>query len=366
MNLTAKGLLVPGKLNVVIDGQWGSSGKGKLFGWIYNRAEVDVVIGDNMPNAGHTYVADNGVHYMSKALPLGSWFPNVRNAAIGPYSAFTMVRFIVELQQAREARGDSLWKPVVDPMAVVVVEGDAAQERNELFNIASTMQGGAEAVSKKVKRSSSAILARDVPELAEFVGDTGKLVRSSLSLGGIVISETSQGFDLSLNKGHSWPHVTSRDCLVGRAFDNAGVSPRQGVGSVIGCIRTFPIRVGAVSRDGNSYDSGPYYEDQIETTWEALSASTGQKLLEMTTVTGRIRRVFTFSMIQLVRFMEHVRPSHLFVNFVNYLTDADSSLFDWKGTDALLEEIEAKAEAYGCKFVLMGVGEADKQMLWRE
>jgi hypothetical protein len=42
-------------------------------------------------------------------------------------------------------------------------------------------------------------------------------------------------------------------------------------------------------------------------------------LLERTTVTNKVRRIFTFSKAQLERFIRHNAPSCLFINFVNYI-----------------------------------------------
>jgi adenylosuccinate synthase len=79
-------------------------------------------------------------------------------------------------------------------------------------------------------------------------------------------------------------------------------------------VRTFPIRVGNVP-DGYS---GDCYPDQVETTWETLGVEP-----EITTVTKRVRRVFTFSDLQYAEAVSVNRPTHVFLNFCNYLRNFD-------------------------------------------
>ena len=82
-------------------------------------------------------------------------------------------------------------------------------------------------------------------------------------------------------------------------------------------LRTFPIRVGNImSADGSlqiGY-SGPVHPDQVETSWEVLGLPE-----ERTTVTKRVRRVFTFSPEQYYRMLAHCLPDYVFLNFCNYL-----------------------------------------------
>ena len=76
-------------------------------------------------------------------------------------------------------------------------------------------------------------------------------------------------------------------------------------------VRTFPIRVGNTENS-----SGGWYPDQAETTWEALGVAP-----ETTTVTGRVRRVATWSDMQFREAVQVNQPSAIFLNFVNYLPE---------------------------------------------
>jgi len=89
------------------------------------------------------------------------------------------------------------------------------------------------------------------------------------------------------------------------------------LGKVAVCIRTYPIRVGNIVKDGVEIGySGPFYPDSVETSWEEIGVEP-----ELTTVTGRVRRVATFSMQQYKNMLNHLRPDYVFLNFANYMSD---------------------------------------------
>lgn len=83
--------------------------------------------------------------------------------------------------------------------------------------------------------------------------------------------------------------------------------PIQLLNNTIGVMRPYPIRVAG--------DSGDIYPDQVETSWDEIGVEP-----ELTTVTGKIRRVFTLSRMQLRDAIEETRPDEIVINFVDYLT----------------------------------------------
>ena len=54
-------------INVVLDGQWGSTGKGKLCGLMGTHGP-DLCCSSFGPNAGHTYVSSAGEAVILKGL----------------------------------------------------------------------------------------------------------------------------------------------------------------------------------------------------------------------------------------------------------------------------------------------------------
>ena len=341
-----------GKVNAIIGGQWGSEGKGKLAGIICgNHPEVDVAISDFTPNAGHTWIGNDGRKFVSKIFPTGSVFPSVRTVLIGPHAVFSLERFFEERDQlyADFGREPDLMI-LVHPMAVILDAGDAAREYLVLNRIASTMQGSAVAYQRKVMRSSAAHLAKHESTLHDYLGDTQEWLQDNIGKC-TALMESAQGFDLGLNCGHVWPYVTGRDCLVGRMLDNAGVSPKL-LGYVTAAIRTFPIRVGNVP-DGSS---GSCHHDQYEISWDDVSKGCGKECMEMTTVTKRIRRVFTWSDEQIIRFLRTVRPDFAFLNFTNY----------WNAEDRFdrIKKVADLLKRYGCKLEIVGYGPKQGEYLF--
>lgn len=332
-----------GKLNVIMDGQWGSTGKGKLAGWLYHRfPEIDTAVCDFSPNAGHTYVDDKGRKYVSKILPIGTLFERVRMVLIGPHAVFSEDRLQQELNEFRYKGNNAT--VVIHPLASVLTTKDIADEARTLYHIASTMQGGCSAAIKKMMRNTkNCSFAKDHRLFGHMIGDTHSILQGRLIDGHTALAETAQGFDLGLNNGWEWPYVTSRDCMVGRVLDNAGVSPKW-LGKTIASLRTYPIRVGNI-QDGYS---GPWYPDQEETSWDTISKYLGRDVIEITTVTKRVRRVFTWSGMQVERFCRACSPDWAFLNFVNYIKKCD--------LDVVLNTMHKDTLRMGCPIQLWGTG----------
>jgi adenylosuccinate synthase len=122
-----------------------------------------------------------------------------------------------------------------------------------------------------------------------------------------ILAEGSQGYSLGINT-HFYPYTTSRDCGPAAFLSNLGI-PIGMLDMVIGTCRTLPIRVGGTS--------GDCYADQEELTWEELGLKP-----ERTTVTNRIRRIYTYSRMQIEEACWWCQPDLVFLNFANYVEKA--------------------------------------------
>lgn len=343
-------MIQKGKANLILGGQWGSEGKGKLAGYLYNKYPmINIAISDFTPNTGHTYVDGSGKTFISKIIPVGMAFESVELVIIGPHAVFSIERFQEELEMFRNAGGrdTEIW---IHPMASVVTARDVADEARTLNFIASTMQGSVAAqISKMMRCPKMCSFAKDSTYLAPMIKDTQAVVQTCLGQGRTALIETGQGFDLGLNYGFLWPHVTGRDCTLGRWLDSAGVHPKQ-LGSIIVALRTYPIRVG--NTEGGW--SGPCHCDQQEMTWEELSSHIGRDVKEYTTVTKRVRRLFSWSDNQIKTMCSMIKPDYAFLNFVNYLRDDDR--------DAIIEEDGHFLARLNCNLKLLGTGAGLNEM----
>lgn len=353
-------------VNVLIDGQWGSTGKGKLGAWLSLQEEVGFATADFQSNAGHTVVLGQK-KFVVNHVP--SAFPNLDAVLyLAPASTITVSTFLRELDLLDEF--DVRRRINLHPHVAVITDEDVEEEKRTMVGIASTMKGVGAALARKVRRK--ATLAKDVPELQPFVNDLTSVITRAARAGDVVMAETSQGFDLSLNHGHEYPFVTSRDVTTASVLSNLGVPP-QLLARVWGCLRTFPIRVGnVVDGDGNVLGfSGPCYPDQREMTWAEVSEIAGREVQEITTVTKRVRRIFTFSRRQFEKFVLTCAPTDLFLNFVNYL---DPLANETQGVDALTprvlrftEELDQMTAEFGYgdyrpKLRLLGTGPENEDM----
>lgn len=343
-------MIHPG-LNIVLDAQWGSTGKGKLCGFL-GKFKPDLCCSSFGPNAGHTYIGDDGRAIVLKFLP-GSCIKNRTTALIMPDSAIVVEDLLKEV----ELLGVTCF---VHPRAAVVTPDDKNSAEITGKHLAGTMKGTGHAMARKMLRIKGTALAKDV--LPGFmVRDTCQMVRDCVRKGGKVMFEMSQGFDLSLNHGCDYPYLTSRDITVGACINSAGVSHRE-VSQVIGSMRTFPIRVGNIE---GGY-SGPCHRDQCELTWDEVTQLMGSKvpISETTTVTKRVRRVFTFSMEQMIHFVQVNRPDWLFLNFIQYL-DAKmaGARYATDLTPAASTFIENLELETGVRVKLVGTGPNDADLV---
>ena len=307
---------------MIVDLQFGSTGKGLLAGYLSNKYRYDVCVTANMPNAGHTYISEASIKFVFKALPSGAASPWCRWALIGPGAVFDPIQLEAEVEQLQQHYGAMVG---VHEMAWVLTKGHSQRERDECldFNVGSTASGAMAAQVEKMSRYAPndnragrvyqpslkgiAVLSRQ---------DYDAIIDGSSDL----LIEGSQGYSLGLNAGF-WPYCTSRDCTP-TAFMAAMAIPPHIVPHVVGTMRTFPIRVG-----GNS---GPWYPDQTEITWENLDVEP-----ERTTVTNRIRRVATFSKQQIRDAVRACAPRSVFLNFCNYNAMNAAVIREWAASEGI-------------------------------
>lgn len=302
-------MIEPGKLNILIDGQFGSTGKGLFANYIGVTNHIDVAISNASSNAGHTFFIGSR-KIIVKHLPV-SGILNRRSVIY--ICAGAIIDPVILLKEIEENDIDPN-RIIIHPRAAIIEPDDIALERfnnDGVKQIASTMSGVGAALVRKINRVAS--LAQDHKLLEQYIGilDMHYLLKQGCN----ALMEVPQGMDLSLNHGYAYPYCTSRDITPAAALNDAGVHPKF-LGNVMVSIRTFPIRVGNVIENGKELGySGPFYEDSIETTWDKLRIKK-----EYTTRTKRVRRVASFSIKQYNKMLNMMQPNYILLNFCNYLS----------------------------------------------
>jgi adenylosuccinate synthase len=308
------------KVDVMFGMQFGSEGKGLIAGHLGMNGGYTHVVNVNMPNAGHTYVTDDGEEYMFKVLPNGSINPDVK-IMLGPDSVFSAERLLTEMQMLSKMSWDRLI--IHENACILRPEHKIAEAESGLWNrIGSTAQGSSAAMVHKISRADEAVIKFD-PDVFHSNVVSHEQWLEEISNAKSILLEGCQGYSLGLNAGF-YPYCTSRDCTPGRLLAGAGI-PFQWVRDIIGVARLHPIRVG-----GNS---GPGYSDQREMSWSELGLEP-----EKTTVTKRNRRIFEYSYLQMKSAIISCQPTKVFLNFCNY--DPDLS-------EAIIDEIQALLYIYG-------------------
>lgn len=322
-----------GKMNIVTDLQHGSTGKGLINSFLAWKHKPEMISCTNMANAGHTAILPDGTKFVAKALPSSAilngrdkYYPLV---LLGASCAFTIEQFKKEHKECNYPM------TFIHPRAAVITPEHAAKEselKGGTKHIASTMQGCGACLSDKIMRGPEVKLTRDYEELSAFAypdkhteqdGNMAMMVIDKLKSGHTLLHEGSQGFGLDINHGSHYPHCTSRSCTVGQSMTDMGV-PHTMLGDVYGVVRPYPIRVGNVIEDGKIVGhSGGCYEDNEEITWEdvAKAANAPPEVMagELTTVTKRLRRVFSWSDVQFEQAIAINGANKICLNFANYI-----------------------------------------------
>jgi adenylosuccinate synthase len=296
---------------VVVGGQYGGEGKGKISAFITQREGIDVCIRCGGPNSGHSFVVDDGRTVLLRQLPTGYIRPQTR--LLIPAGALINLEV---LKYEIDSLGLDAWRVGVDRNAMIIEEGDQQRESQLQLRerLSSTLCGVGSAVARRAMRGAdvrlAAQFAREVPWLADLITDVSEEANAALDRGKKVLVEGTQGFGLSLYHSESYPKATSRDTTASVFLSEVGLSPRL-VTEVVVVFRTFPIRVAGEQ-------AGPLRD---EITWEILRAESGcpNPVEEMTTVSKKVRRVGRFDWDLAKRAATMNRPSRIAVNGLDYL-----------------------------------------------
>lgn len=300
---------------VVVGGQYGSEGKGKVSAFIARQENIDVCVRCGGPNSGHSFVDEMGRTIVLRQLSTGYVNPRTRllipaGAQIDP----TVLR--QEIDSLRLPPG----RIGIDRNAFVIEEKDREEEQRLHLRerLSSTLCGVGAAQARRVLRSEDARLAKDVIAehswLREYITDVSDEVNAALDQNRKVLIEGTQGFGLSIYHSEYYPKTTSRDTTAAGFLSEVGVSPRL-VTEVVVVFRTFPIRVAGEQ-------AGPL-KDEI--TWDQLQRESGypHSIEERTTVTNKVRRIARFDFDLAKKAVNINRPTKLALNGLDYLDYGD-------------------------------------------
>ena len=320
-------------VSIVVGGQFGSEGKGKVsLDLVRTAKESDVtVVRVGGTNSGHTGYDRTGKKFALRQLPAACIDQNVD--VVFPSGSYIDVNLLFEEISILNYPTERIF--ISEYARIITNQHRDWETGGKLIQaIGSTGSGVGAAVMSSIAREArnfplTSILANEVNKLKPFWQDTTNYLRAKLASGGRVIIEGSQGFGLSLLDGGYWPKATSRCTTAAAALNEAGLSPLD-VDKIYLVLRSYPIRVA-----GNS---GKLVG---ELTWDEVAKRGGIELdlSEYTTVTKKLRRVGEFDAEQVRRAIYANNPTHIVMNHLDYIgTKSDLN------TDSKLSRFLSKVE----------------------
>ncbi len=409
----------PGKITAIMDGGAGSSGKGKIASFVGTFADNwQFCCNAFMSNAAHWVIDDAGKKYLYQSLNSVAHLKDKFEKMYICGGAVTELEPLLREIEEHNLTPDQLG---IHPCVAIVQDKDVGYERgtnnfegdsitaeySDCMKLGSTLHGVGAARARRILRRSDVKIAKDVPELKDFICWTDREIVDRLKQGQSGLLEIAQGYQLSY-LSQFYPKTTSRNCTVMAGLDDCGIPPFY-LGNVIINFRTYPIRV-----NSNKYrhaetdeiltgemldelrstgqndkivelkgDSGACYEDQEEITWEEVTANSGMRkyekdayITERTSLTRLERRVYTFSkqnLIDAINFNRTSGKTFISLNFINYvdyeMTEASGGMSELtdKAVDWLVENIltamKTDPVANEAHLGFIGTGAADSDMI---
>jgi adenylosuccinate synthase len=342
-------------VTIVVGGQYGSEGKGKVVALLANRLARPWLVRCGGPNSGHT-VTINGEDVVLRQVPSCAE-PDRATFCIAAGCAVDESILINELDKLEVERD----RIVVDPRAALITEQDREAEREALNYMASTCSGTGEALLRRMSRRSDVRLVMESETVRRRcrIETVAPLLHDAVDHGAHVVVEGTQGFGLSLLHGPAYPFVTSRDTTAAGFASEVGISPRD-ISKVVMVVRTFPIRVGGTS--------GPFSSKEIS--WEDVRRESGSPEVhaEYTSVTKRLRRVARFDLGEVKLACQYNRPTSLAVmglDRLDYSITGVREPMEFKGhVKDFLDELELQT-GVPIEFVGTGFGTFDAIRLKR-
>jgi adenylosuccinate synthase len=345
-------------VTVICDLQFGSTGKGLIAGYLAKKEKPDVVVTAWSANAGHTYIDGDGREFVHCMLANGVVSPNLKYVLIGPDSQLCLKTLERELQQCADLLVGV--EVLIHPHACVISPKHVEEEAGPMTKIGSTKKGCGAAVIDKIRRN-----PEDNPTMRNYFGAFGECFSGYrvctpeeynrvIDQAERIQVEGAQGYSLGINSGF-YPYVTSRECTPQQIMSDCLI-PLKKLGRVVGCARTFPIRVAnRFDEEGNMVGySGPCYPDQKEMSWKDVGQAP-----EFTTVTKLQRRVFTFSKQQMRDAIRACGVDEIFLNFCNYLRPTNNIYDEGSEVDDLIDIINFIGQDIGgAKVRYLGYGPA--------
>lgn len=297
---------------IVVGGQFGSEGKGKVAAQIIKRENISISVRCGGPNSGHSFTLDNGQRVLLRQLSVGVVCNNTR--LLIPAGGVVNLQILYE--ELRKYGLDEK-RVGIDKNALILEDDDIKKEAELELNktLSSTGSGTGFAVARRILRK-EATLAHQVNErwFTKLLTNTADECIDAINRNEGVLIEGTQGAGLSLYHSPFYPKATSRDTLPAGALSEVGLSPML-VSEIVCVFRTYPIRVAGLQ-------AGPLSN---EINWDMVQKESGYpyEITEQTSVTRKVRRVGLFDWKLAESVIKQVRPTRVALMGIDYINYAD-------------------------------------------
>lgn len=292
-------------VDIVVGGQAGDEGKGKISAFLAVKKNYEYSIRVGGPNAGHTIFFKDKI-YTLKTMPGG--FVNPRAKLVLGAGTYIIPEWL-EKEIKLTGAGSRL---IIDPHAVVIEPRHTAAERADariMGKIGSVGTGLGSAVRDRVDRK-KLLFAKDHPRLKKYVKDVPELLNRALARGSKMLLEGTQGMKLS-NLHGEYPYVTSRDTTASTFMGEAGLGPKY-AGEVYAVFKPY------VTRTGPGLVSGEMKDKVKLSKYHTAGREVGS-------VSGRLRRVGEFDMAVALQAVRINSATRLAITHIDMLEGADIS-----------------------------------------
>ena len=351
-------------LTIVIDGQAGSCGKGKICGYLAKHDSFAISTNNWSSNAGHTFVTDDGHSIVVSHIPMALVDPKC-NLVLNAGSIITPEILFDEIRKYKDLIGNR--KIYIHPRAMII-QNKHREEEKKIIKSGSTFKGCGAAQAEKIVRKPGIILAQDFFNiLPNDMKNKFEIIDTSIMINKCnenILIEGAQGQDLDINYGLDYPNVTSRMCSASQLIADAGCSPFK-VKDIYMIIRPYPIRISNKTNIGEDIYSGDYAGSN-EITWEEVKQRCGCniELKEYTTVTKKIRRVFEMNWERLKYNVMINQPTQIVLNFAQYIDWNAYKCTDYEKLPNKVKDFIKKIEKEtNVPVTLIGTGECESDII---
>jgi adenylosuccinate synthase len=256
---------------VIVRGFFGDEGKGKIASYLAVSDKIAAMVRAGCgTNAGHTVVY-NGEKFKLRQIPCG--FVNEKTklyVAAGVLIDPEVILKEIEKTNTKDRLKIDFHTGIIEPQHRERDKGTDVSKK-----IGTTGSGSGPCNVDRASRIGK--IAKDIPELAEYLCDVALEVNELIDAQENVVLEGTQGTFLSLYHG-TYPFVTSKDVCASAICSDVGVGPTK-IDDVLAIFKGYVTRVGEGPLEGELSE-----EETIRRGWQ-----------EKGTVTGRTRRASPFN-----------------------------------------------------------------------